>query len=337
MAESDAGSISGVERAAILLLSIGEKEAAEVLKHMAPKEVQKVGQAMAALSNVPKEKVDRVILEFVAEAQNQTALGIGAEDAVRNMLVTALGEEKAGGVIDRILHGGNTRGLENLKWMDPRAVAELIRLEHPQIISIVLAYLESEQAAEVLAQLPEEVRHDVTMRIASLDGIHPSALSELNDILEKQVTSNSNVGQSSVGGIRTAANILNFMDSSVESAIMEKVKEADADLAGQIEDLMFVFEDLASIDDQGIQALLREVSSETLVVAMKGASESVKEKIFSNMSKRAGEMLRDDLEVKGPVRLSEVETAQKEILSVARRMADAGELVLGGQGGEEYV
>jgi len=332
-----ADNAAGTERAAILLMSLGESEAAEVLKLMGPKEVQKIGTVMAALSNVSKQKVDDVLGEFIAEVGEQTALGIGSEDYIRNMLVSALGEEKAGGMLDRVLLGQSSKGLEALKWMDPRAVAEIIRLEHPQIIAIVLSYLDSDQASEILNVLPENVQPDILMRIAQLDGIQPQALKELDAIMEKQFTGNNNVKSSSVGGIKAAANILNFMESSTEAAIMDRVRESDADLGDQIQDLMFVFDNLADVDNTGIQSLLREVSSESLVFALKGADESVKEKIFSNMSKRAAEMLRDDLESRGPVKLSEVETAQKEILVVARRLAESGDIVLGGKGTEQYV
>ena len=253
------------------------------------------------------------------------------------MLVTALGEDKANTVIDRILLGGNTKGLETLKWMDPRAVAELIRHEHPQIIAIVLSYLEAEQAADVVTLMPERIRVDVLMRIASLDGIQPAALQELNDIMEKHFAGQTNIKSNSVGGLKSAANILNFMDSSIETEIMDNIKEVDTDLGQKIQDLMFVFDNLLEVEDRGIQALLREVSSESLVVALKGADEALKEKFFGNMSKRAAEMLREDLEAKGPVRLSEVELAQKEILAIARRMADSGDLVLGGKGGDEFI
>jgi len=216
-------------------------------------------------------------------------------------------------------------------------VAEVIRLEHPQIIAIVLSYLDGDQAAQVLSLLPERRRIDILMRIASLDGIHPNALKELDDILEKQFSGNTNVKSSSVGGTRTAANILNLMDASQGNPIMDAIKESDPDLGQKIEDLMFVFDNLAEVDDRGIQALLREVSSDSLILALKGADEAVREKVFKNMSKRAAEMLREDLDAKGPVRLSEVEAAQKEILAIARRMAETGEIALGGQGGEEYV
>ena len=338
MAELASGKFSGTERAAIFLLSLGETEAAQILKHMGPKEVQKVGTAMAAMANVSRDQVQTILGDFIATVDNQTALGVGSEDYIRKVMVDALGEEKAGSLIDRILLGRSTKGLEALKWMDGRAVAEVIRLEHPQIMAIVLSYLDSDHAAEVLGYLPERIRIDVLMRIATLDGIQPAALAELDEIMERQFSgTNNNVKSSSVGGVKAAANILNFVDSTAEAEIMELIKDADAELGQKIQDLMFVFENLAEVDDQGIQALLREVSSDNLIIALKGADESVREKIFKNMSKRAAEMLRDDLEAKGPVRLSEVETAQKEILAIARRMAEAGDIVLGGKGTEQYV
>ncbi len=329
--------LSGTERAAILLMSLGEKDAAEILKHMGPKEVQKLGQAMAGLSNVSKVQVSEVLDELISSVEGQTSLGVGSEEYIRKVLNEALGADKASGLIDRILIGRNTKGLEALKWMDPRAVAEIIRLEHPQIIAIVLSYLDSDQSAEVLKQMPERMQSDLLMRIATLDGIQPSALRELDDIMERQFAGNAdNVKSASVGGIKTAANILNFIDSTREVKIMETIKDVDADLGQKIEDLMFVFDDLASVDDRGMQAILREVSGEVLILALKGADEDLKEKIFKNMSKRAAEMLRDDLEAKGPARLSEVEAAQKEILAIARRMSEAGEISLGGKG-EDFV
>lgn len=338
MAEAQV-SRNGAERAAILLMTLGEQAAAEILKHMTPKEVQKVGAAMAALQNVSKQDVNAVVASFCETVESQTALGVGSDEYIRKVLIKALGEDKASGVIDRILLGANSKGLETLKWMEPRAVAELIRLEHPQIIAIILSYLEADQSAEVLMGLPERLRADVLLRIATLDGVQPTALQELNEIMEKQFAGNAtgNLKSSSVGGIKAAANILNFLDSTKQKELTDKIKQADEALAQKIEDKMFVFADLVELDDRGVQSLLREVSSDSLIVALKGADEAMREKIFKNMSKRAAEMLRDDLEARGPVKLSEVEKAQKEILSVARRMAEAGELVLGGKGGEQYV
>jgi len=334
--QADKGARSGAERAAVLLMSLGEESAAEVLRHMGPKEVQRLGTAMANLSNISKTEVSEVLEEFTQAVEEQTALGVGADDYIRNVLTSALGEEKAGGLINRILLGRNSKGLEALKWMEPRAVAEVIRLEHPQIIAIVLSYLDPDHAAEVLGFLPERSQPDILMRVASLDGIQPSALQELDDILEQQFAGN-NMQASAVGGIKNAANILNFMDPSKEAAIIDLIRDADEDLSQKIEDLMFVFDNLQEVDDRGIQSLLREISTESLVLALKGAEDALKEKIFKNMSKRAAEMLREDLEAKGPVRLSEVEAAQKEILTIARRMAEHGEIALGGKGGEEYV
>jgi flagellar motor switch protein FliG len=337
MANERNNDVRGIERAAILLMSLGEASASEVLKHMDPKEVQSVGAAMSQLKNVSRRQVTSVLKDFCSTVQEETGLGLGTDDYVRSVLRKALGDDKAESVIDRILQGGNTKGLETLKWMDSRAVAEIIRLEHPQIIAIVLSYLEPDQSAEVIALFPERVRVDVLMRIATLDGVQPAALNELNDIMERQFTGSNNVKSSNVGGIKAAANILNFIDSSLEAEIMDSVKEVDADLGQNIQDLMFVFDNLNAVDDRDIQAILREISSESLVLALKGTDDELKEKILRNMSKRAAEMLRDDLEAKGPVRLSEVEGAQKEILSVARRLADAGDISLGGSGGEEYV
>ncbi|MBI3562460.1 MAG: flagellar motor switch protein FliG [Gammaproteobacteria bacterium] len=329
--------LNGSERAAIFLMTLGEKEAAEVLKHMSPKEVQKIGEAMANIGNVNKDTVSVVLGDFCDLVDDQTELGIGNEDYLKRMLTSALGEDKARNVIDRILLGRHSKGLDALKWMEPRAVADLIRLEHPQIIAIVLSYLESDQAADVLAALPENMRVDIVLRIATLDGIQPTAIHELDDMLEKQFSGNSNnIRSSAVGGLKTAANIMNFLDGSIEAEIIEKVRDIDQEVGTGIQDLMFVFENLIEIDDRGIQALLREVSSDTLIMALKGADEAIKEKIFKNMSRRAGEMLRDDLEARGPVKLSEVEASQKEILTVARRMAESGEISLG-KGGEEYV
>ncbi|KPC33287.1 Flagellar motor switch protein FliG [Pseudomonas syringae pv. cilantro] len=329
--------LSKVEKAAVLLLSLGETDAAQVLRHMGPKEVQKVGVAMAQMRNVHREQVEEVMSEFVDIVGDQTSLGVGSDGYIRKMLTQALGEDKANGLIDRILLGGNTSGLDSLKWMEPRAVADVIRFEHPQIQAIVVAYLDADQAGEVLGHFDHKVRLDIILRVSSLNTVQPAALKELNQILEKQFSGNANTSRTTLGGIKRAADIMNFLDSSMEGALMDSIREVDEDLSVQIEDLMFVFNNLSDVDDRGIQALLREVSSDVLVLALKGSDEAIKEKIFKNMSKRAAELLRDDLEAKGPVRVSDVETAQKEILTIARRMAEAGEIVLGGKGGEEMI
>jgi flagellar motor switch protein FliG len=328
---------NGTDRAAILMLSLGEQEAAEVMKHMGAKDVQRIGAAMTQLTNISRQEVSTVLTEFSVTAESQTSLGVGVDEYLRKVLIGALGEDKAGGVIDRILFGRSSKGLEALKWMDSRAVAELIRQEHPQIISIVLAYLDPDQSAEILAQFPEWLRADVIMRIATLDGIQPNALHELDEVIEKQFAGNAATLKSSVlGGIKSAANILNLMDTSQESALIDQIRKVDDALGDKIQDLMFVFDDLAEIDDRGMQEVLRAVPGERLLLALKGADDALKQKIFKNMSQRAAEMMKDDLEAKGPVRLSEVEAAQKEILVLVRKLAEAGTIQLGGKG-EEFV
>ena len=324
--------VSKNDAAAMLLLSLGEADAAQILKHMGPKEVQRVGTAMAQLKDITQDQVEGVMVDFLESVGKQTGMGIGTDEYIKNMLTEALGPDKAGSLIDRILVGGNTTGLDTLKWMDGRAVAELIRYEHPQIQAIVVSYLEPDQAAELLGTFDDKVRLDVMMRVASLESIQPQALQELNDILEKQFSGTSSTKTTAIGGIKCAAEIMNFIDTSIEADLMDSIKEIDADMGTEIEDLMFVFDNLKDVDDKGIQTLLREVSSDVLIIALKGADTDLQEKIFKNMSKRAAELLRDDLEAKGPVKVSEVETSQKDILTIARRLADSGEIALGGSG-----
>jgi len=329
-------SITSLDRAAILLMSMGEKDAAEVLKQMGPKEVQKVGAAMSQLSSVTQDTVAGVLNQFLNECGTESGLGVGVENYIRNMLVEALGEDRARGFLDHILLGGSSTGINSLKWMDPRSVADVIRHEHPQIQAVVLSYLDPDQSASILANFPEKARVEIMMRIASLESVQPDALKELNQILEKQFSGKGSNPSTTIGGTKTAAEIMNNLDGAVEQELMQSIKDTDEDMGNRIQDLMFVFDNLREVEDRGIQALLREVSSEVLILALKGADDYLKEKFFSNMSKRAAELLRDDLEAKGPVRLVEVEAAQKEILGVARRMADAGEIHLGG-GGEAMI
>jgi flagellar motor switch protein FliG len=321
-------SLTGVQRAAVLLLSLGEQDAAEVLKHMNAKEVQKLGIAMATMSGISREQVLQVMDTFGQALDKQTSLGMGTDDYVRKVLVQALGEDKAGSVIDRILLGRNTTGLDTLKWMDPRAIADLVRNEHPQIIAIVLSHLDGDQAAEVLKILPERARADVLLRIATLDGIPPNALNELNEIMERQFAGNQNMKSSSIGGVKVAASILNFMDSGQDQAILGNIAQVDAELGARIQDLMFVFDNLNDLSDRELQALLREVPNDRLGLALRGADGKVREKITRNMSQRAAQILIEDMEARGPVRLSDVEAAQKEILAIVRRLADQGAISL---------
>ena len=326
---------AGSEKAGILLLTLGEDVAAEVLQHLSPKEVQLVGSTMATMKDISRPMVETVIDNFFDTLESQTALGIGNDSFIRGMLSKALGD-KAGSVVDRILMGSGSSGLESLKWMDSKSIAEIIRLEHPQIIAIVLSYLESDSAAEVLSNLPENTRAGILMRIATLEGVQPAAIKELDSIMELYFSDNDNVKSSMVGGEKTAANILNLMDTVLENEVMEQVRTENEDLATRIEDMMFVFENLRDVDDRGVQTMMREVSTDLLSLALKGVDDEMKQKFLSNMSSRAAEMLVEDMDAKGPVKLSEVEAAQKEILGIARKLEESGEITLGG-GGEEMV
>ena len=319
--------LSGTQRAAVVLLSLGESQAAEVLKHMSAKEVQKLGLAMTSVGGISHESVAEVFDDFVDVLAQPGALG-SADDYIRAVLTQALGEERASSLIDRILAGRNTSGLDTLKWMEPRAIADLVRNEHPQIIAIVLSHLDPDQAADVIKVLPERVRPDVLVRIATLDGIPPNALNELNDVMARQFSGSQNIKSSTVGGIKVAANILNFMDSGQDEVILGSIGEIDDALGGRIRDPMFVFDNLAEIDDRAMQTVLRDVPSDKLAVALRGAEPRVREKITGNMSQRAAEILIEDMEARGPVRLAEVEAAQKEILAIVRRMADDGSIQL---------
>ena len=333
----DVSKLEGVEKAAILLLSLSEEDAAQILKHLEPKQVQKLGAEMAKVDDMTQTKITSVHKHFIEEIQNYSTIGFQSQDFVKRALTAALGEDKAANLIDQILMGSGAKGLDSLKWMDSKQVASIIRNEHPQIQTIVLSYLEPEQSAEILAQFPEKVRLDLLMRIANLEEVQPAALQELNEIMEKQFAGQAGTQAAKMGGLKSAANIMNYLDTAIEGQLMDAIREQDEEMSQQIQDLMFVFDNLVDVDDKGIQAILREVQQDALLKAIKGADEELKDKIMRNMSKRAAEMLADDLEALGPVRISEVETAQKEILSVARRLSDSGEIMLGGGGGEEFL
>ncbi|MDD3481946.1 flagellar motor switch protein FliG [Azovibrio restrictus] len=327
----------GVEKSAILLISLGEDHAAEVLKLLGPREVQKLGHAMATLKSVPRAKVEAVLDEFHTTAAEQAAMHVDTDSYIRSVLTKALGDDKASNLISRILQGGETNGIEGLKWMDAPTVADLIKNEHPQIIATILVHLEHDHASEILGHFTERLRNDVVLRIATLEGIQPQALKELNDVMLRLLSGSTNLKKTAMGGVRTVAEILNFIGTANETAVIDAIREYDPDLAQKILDEMFVFENLLDLDDRSVQMLLREVQSDSLVLALKGASEPLREKVFKNMSQRAAEMLREDLESKGPVRLSEVEAEQKEILKIVRRLADEGQIVLGGAGGEQMI
>ena len=328
----------GVMKGAILMLALGEDEASEVMKHLGPREVQKLGAAMATLKSVGHDQVDNVLNQFMLVAGERASIGLDSDEYIRSVLTKALGDDKASGLLSRILQNRDSSGIESLKWMDAQTVADLITNEHPQIIATILVHLEPDQASDVLGFFSDRLRQDVMLRIATLDGVKPAALKELNDVLTVLLTGNENLNKKQIGGVKAAAEIMNFMSGDKEATVMNGLKEYDEDMAQKIMDEMFVFDDIIDIDDKGIQIMLREVQSETLIIALKGATESMREKVFKNMSSRAAEMLRDDLETKGPVKLSEVEVQQKQILQVIRRLADEGQIMLGGKGGDDqYV
>ena len=318
-------------------MSLGEEEAANVFKHLSPKEVQGLGETITKMKSISRERVDGVLELFANTASEQSMLVADTDEYVKSVLRRALGDDKANLLIDRIVQGGDSAGIEGLKWMDPAAVGELLRVEHPQIVAAILVHLDFDQAAEVLKTFTERQRNEVLVRVATLDGIQPSALQDLNDVMSKVLAGGGRARRASLGGVKAAAEMINLMGASAETAVLDYIREADNDLAQKILDNMFSFDDLQKLDDKGIQAMLKEVQSESLVIALKGATPEMREMVFKNMSTRAAETLREDLESRGPVRVSEVEAEQKELLKVVRRLADEGQIVLGGGGGDDFV
>jgi flagellar motor switch protein FliG len=327
----------GLEDAAILLMSLGEDEAAEVFKQLEPKEVQSLGETIARLKTVSRERVDAVLSRFATEAAEVGSLVSDTDEYVKAVLRRALGEEKANLLIDRIIQTSDVAGIESLKWMDPASVAELLRNEHPQIVAAILVHLDPDLASGALKYFSDRHRNEVMIRIATLDGIQPAALRDLNEVMSRVLAGGTQVRRQSLGGVKPAAEIINLMGSAVETSVLDYIREADGDLAQKIMDNMFVFDDLAKLDDKGFQALLKEVQTESLIIALKGASPEIRDKVFRNMSSRAAETLREDLDSRGPVKLSEVEGEQKEMLKIVRRLADEGQIVLASGGDDEYV
>ena len=332
MAQSD-----GLEDAAILMMSLGENEASEVFKHLSPKEVQKLGEAIAKTKTVTRERVTEVVDKFTGVAAAQSLLVSNSGDYVRSVLKRALGDDKAALLIDRILQGGDVSGIESLKWMEPSSVSELLRNEHPQIVAAILVHLDFDQAADILKFFTERQRNEVMLRVATMEGIQPSALKDLNEVLFKVLAGGDKMRKSSLGGVKTAAEMINLMGTAIEGTVIESIRNHDPDLAQKIMDKMFVFDDVIKLDDKSIQTVLKEVSSDVLIVALKGAQPELKEKFLANMSSRAAETLREDLESRGPMRLSEVEAQQKEILKVVRRLVDDGSIVIGGGADDQMV
>ncbi len=334
---SKSDDLAGTQRAAILLMSLGEQDAANVLKQLDAREVQKLGIAMAELKEVSREQMTAVLDTFIGVADSKANLAGGSQDYVRRVLTQAVGKQKADMLLDRVTTGQTGQGIEALKWMESKAVAQIISGEHPQIAAIVLSHLEPEQSAGILPLLPEDMRTEVLMRIATLNEVPQSALTELDQLVEKQANATPPATVRRIGGARTVASILNAMERDKSGEELGKIEKADGDMHGKIKDLLFIFDNLLNVDDRGIQALLREVGSDTLAVALRGAEPEVQEKILKNMSKRAAEILKDDMEARGPVKLTDVEAAQKEIVVIAQRLAEEGTISLGGKGGGEFV
>jgi flagellar motor switch protein FliG len=328
--------LTGSQRAAVLMLLLGEQQAAEILRYLNPREVQALGGAMMSVADLSQEAVNVVLDEFVATLKKQTSLGLGTGDYVEKVFRRALGEDKALSVLSRIMPGQGSKGLEILKWMDARSIADMIRGEHPQVIAIILSVLEYDVSADVLNFLEPESRPEILQRVASLDTVQPTAMDELEEIMKKQFSSSSSAKSSSFGGVKAAAKIMNFVKVDLESSIMGGLEQLDADLMQKIQDNMFTFENLAAVDNRAIQVLMRNVEPDLLMTALKGAPEYVKDKFFDNMSSRARVMFIDEMEAKGPLRLTDVEEAQKLIMRTARKLSDKGELVLAGRG-DDFV
>jgi flagellar motor switch protein FliG len=327
----------GLENAAILLMSLGEEEAAEVFKYLAPKEVQALGETIARMKAITHDRVEGVLAKFSEMAGEQSMLVADNDEYVKSVLRRALGDDKANLLIDRILQGSDVSGIESLKWMDPQSVSELLRNEHPQIVAAILVHLDPDQSSSVLKMFTERQRNEVLVRIATLDGIQPSALKDLNEVMSKVLAGSDKMRKASLGGVKPAAEIINLMGGSIETAVLDYIREADNELAQKIMDNMFTFDDLEKLDDKAIQTLLKEVQSESLVIALKGATPEMREKVFRNMSTRAAETLREDLDSRGPVRVSEVESEQKELLKIVRRLADEGQIQLTSGGDDDFL
>jgi flagellar motor switch protein FliG len=327
----------GLTDAAILLMSLGEEDAAQIMRHLSPKEVQKLGETIATTRSVSRERLDEVIARFAGSTSGQSLFRSDTGDYVRGVLTRALGNDRASMLIERILDDTSLAGIDNLKWMEPLTVAEMLRSEHPQIVAAILVHLDPDQAADVLRLLPDEQRAEVMYRVATLESIQPAALDDLNEVLHRLMAGGEKPRKAPMGGAKSAADMINLLGAGIDSATLEAIRAQDADLAQQIMDLMFVFDDLLKLDDKSVQLILKEVASETLIVALKGANEPLREKFLSNMSSRAADSLREDLESRGAMRLTEVEAQQKEILKTLRRLADEGQVVLGGGGGGGVV
>ncbi len=329
-------SMTGVEKSAVMLMTLGEERAAEVLKCITPAEVPKIIMAMSKIGPVPQNQLVEILVEFESESEKYATLNVNTREYVRSVLIKAMGEERANTLLEDLLGSYQVSGgMEALNRMDAGTAADLIRDEHPQIIATILAHLKRNQAVDILELFDAGLRNDVVLRIATLGGIQPSALAELTEVLNNML-SGQNPKRNKIGGVRTAAEIVNLMKSQQEEDVMNAVRGYDDELAQKIIDQMFLFENFSSVEDASIRRLLQDIDPETLLVAMKGANDELREKFLKNMSRRAGELLREDLEARGPMRMADVEAAQKSILETSRKLVESGDIIIGGAE-EDYV
>ena len=334
---ADELNLTGSQRAAIFLLGVGEQAATEVMRHMSAKEVQQVGEAMATISKLTNTQVESVLADFHLESAEINPLGLEAPDFTRRVMTSALGQDKAQNILSQVLETPEEHnGVEALQWMAPKAIADVLGGEHPQIAATVMTQLYDEQAANVLALLPDDMRKDVILRIARMEELDPRAMEELDRVLESQLGNLQRTPPRKVLGPDNLAAILNATDSELEQEMLEALTQADEDLSDDVKEKMFVFDNLIKLDDRGFQTLVRDIDQEKLLVALKGVDQELTERFFNNMSERAADILREDMEASGPVKLADVEAAQKEIVKTAMKLADEGALMIG-KGARDYV
>lgn len=329
--------LTGEEKAAVFLSLLGEDLAADVMKNMDAKEVQKVGRIISRQTDVTSEEIGAVLMEFNDRTSSGIGMSVGGREYVQKVLTKAIGQEKTNRVMEH-LAAAEEGWLDTIKWMDPRAIAQMLRSDHPQTIALILIHLDPELNSQVIHFLPDALRGDVLHRMATLEEIPPGVMNELGDVINQEMARVGTAAGRKVGGIKLVANLLNQMGPSQEQAILGSISKSNPDLADQIRKLMFVFEDLINLDDRNLQEVLKEVSKEQLTVALKAAKDEVKDKFYKNMSQRAVDLLKEDLEALGPVKLSEVEKNQQAILKIVQRLSQEGKIVLAkGGGGEVYV
>ncbi len=328
--------LSGSDKAAMLMLLMGEEHAAQVIQHLEPKDIQTLGKKMVEVANLPKDVVNAVLDDFLISTSQMSGLGTENSEYIQRVFNKALGEDRASAALEKIIPEQSLKGLDMLRWMDATDIYTAIEAEHPQVIAVVLSILDHDVAGDLIKMFPEEVRSDIIARIGSLKGIQASALARLEEVLKLQFLQKNNTSKTPFGGVEAAAKILNFSGSEIETSILKSVGAQDQKLAEAIEENMVTFMDLESMDNKSLQTLIRELDNELLIPALKGADESLKEMFLDNMSERARELFEDDLEAMGPIRVSEVDKAQKEIMRIARRLSGEGEIMLSG-GGNEFI